>query len=150
MKSLNQWEKKRLVFLEEVSEHKMEKEDLEESLLAKELAMKSMTQSLVDLEKYESSEGRKRIIDNFERIGAFLLIANDYDRRSDYGQVSENIPPSYIKEAINVKKAFLKQFRRKDSRWVAFILILKRNLKRRSKEVEKMVIHRKDGTIPAL
>lgn len=67
--------------LEEVGAYKIERKKLVKTVLEKNVAMKAIKRSVVDMERTQKDRGRRR--------DCFLLIADEYERPSHQKQVSE-------------------------------------------------------------
>lgn len=126
--------------LEEVNLYKMEMQKPEETLLENELAMKEMTRSFRYLDRIWTVWGQRRVCWRRKTKHFFLFIAGDYERQSDYREVAESI-------VFIFEKAVLKYCSWDVFELLPFIMELRRNWKRISKEVEKADIHQKDGTM---
>lgn len=126
----------------------MGKEKYKKILLEKEVAMKTLTLSLVDLEMTVNSlEVEKSLLMNTNKE----LVSYSSETATSNIRVTEEflkyITSLYLGFAINVKKAILRYCSREVSEIILCILKQRRKWKLRSEEIEENGVRREHDTI---
>lgn len=145
--NFEQVEKDRNSLLEEVNTYKVDKDECEKILIEMEVAMITITWSLVDVK---------------ESMNCFYIKKGLYMKRKEWlplhptqettgdGQVMykllKNISPLYLRFVFKVEKTILKYFSREFSELVQFVSELRENRKWRYEEVETMEVYRENWT----
>lgn len=112
--------------LEDINAYRMARNEHENTILEKNVAMNAITEAPVNHEIRDLSGDGEAFVDEDKRNVAFLLVADSYKQLSNVGQVDENTPPVYFRLLFNVEKAVLKYYNREVFELISFLGAVKK------------------------